>query len=612
MIETGYEDGCFVVTAPGYRLLVRESTFERSPYARLTDADGHVWTDLHLLSSLHTTATPDEIVRVHPLRIEREDEAVVLTARVESTAWTEHETRLVCTPEGVELEARVVGSGALTDVTLLGSRGTLTSGAAGAFRSSIRFRGVFVPAPGEPVQFVRPAATSAVLGVVGDADPGRLNAIFSPPPLALAFGKEPPAWATTVPEGEWLGLWLRASVAESTFTGLRYSAVDGGYLLQLDYEGHTLVEGSFSTPVIVLRPVAQAWDVLDAYRADLVDRGFAPARGPVVPDWWLEPIFCGWGAQCARAAHLMHPGSDEPTSGTAPEAPGEEPLVVRAAPSLARQDVYDEFLARLAQHDLDPGTIVLDDRWQAEYGTGAVDPEHWPDLKAWIADRHAEGRKVLLWWKAWDPQGLPVEDCVVDAAGKPVTVDPANPTYLRRLESIVHYLLSPEGLDADGFKVDFTQRGPSGQTLKGVPGVWGFAGLHALLHALHSAAHETKPDALVICHTVHPSFADVADMIRLNDVSKRDVNGVRVPVVEQLAVRHEIARRVLPHHPIDTDQWPMPNRDQWLAYVDAQIARGVPALYYLEAIDRSGEPVSSDDLHRVADSWRRYRGALRE
>src|SRR5699024_8278723 len=143
---------------------------------------------------------------------------------------------------------------------------------------------------------------------------------------------------------------------------------------------------------------------------------------------------------------------------------------VRSAPALAREDVYDEFLDRLAEFDLDPGTIVIDDRWQREYGAATVDEDHWPDLRGWIDARHAEGRKVLLWWKAWDAEGIPAEECVRNAAGEPVSVDPGNHAYRDRLAGIIRHLLSPEGLDADGFKIDFTQRGPSGESLSGTPG----------------------------------------------------------------------------------------------------------------------------------------------
>ncbi|BDZ46080.1 hypothetical protein [Naasia aerilata] len=468
---------------------------------------------------------------------------------------------------------------------------------------------MFVPVPTEPVAFVRPARASATLGVVGDADPGRLHGIFSPPPLAFGFGRRDAAGPTDIPGGGWLGLSVRGDVRDLTFTTLRYEPLDAGFWLRLSYEGHTPVDGSWTSPVLVLRPAADALAVIEDHRSDLVEAGFAPDRPERGPDWWEEPMFCGWGAQCARSAHELH-GTENPAEETAPETALEEAFVVLLAPQLARESAYDEFLATLDAADLTPGTIVIDDRWQAEYGTATPDLEHWPDLKRWIAERHARGQKVLLWWKAWDPSGLPVEECVVDAAGRPVAVDPGNPDYLARVDRIVAALLSPEGLDADGFKVDFTQRTPSGRTLTGTPGVWGVSALHALLRRLYTAAHDAKPDALVVTHGVHPSFGDVGDMVRLNDVLKFDVAGRMTPAADQVVVRHGIATRALPGHVIDTDQWPMQTRDEWLGYARTQHRLGVPALYYVEAIDRSGEPIRPEDLAVVAETWREYEDAL--
>jgi len=34
---------------------------------------------------------------------------------------------------------------------------------------------------------------------------------------------------------------------------------------------------------------------------------------------------------------------------------------------------------------------------------------------------------VLLWWKAWDPEGLPPELCIRNPDGTPVAFDPTNP-----------------------------------------------------------------------------------------------------------------------------------------------------------------------------------------
>jgi hypothetical protein len=194
-------------------------------------------------------------------------------------------------------------------------------------------------------------------------------------------------------------------------------------------------------------------------------------------------------------------------------------------------------------------------------------------------------------------------------AGTPIAADPGSPAYLDRLAGIVGRLIGPDGLDADGFKIDFTQRAPSGRGLRrpGAPGdaPWGIALLHRMLETIYRSAKAAKPDALVVTHTPHPGFADVCDMVRLNDLLERDPLGGRVPAVDQLAFRHAVAGAVLPHHLIDTDQWPIANRAEWRAYVEAQSRLGVPALYYAERLDRSGEELTVSDFALVARTWDR-------
>ena len=562
----------------------------RSPYLELADADGSRWMRLCAMSSAHTREARDESMSLSEPEVRTESDAVVVTIRSMSPAWRERALELRCTRDSVEITLEARGTGVLTDVTILGGDGILPTGASGTFRSGFDAQSLYVPSPTEPVAFVRPVWSAASLGVVGDADPGRLNGIFSPPPLALAFGRDPATDAFSPGPGPWLATWLRAPVEELGFTTMRFDPVDGGGLLRLAYEGHTPVDtgahGVWRSPTIVIRPVATPGDALREYRDDLVQAGFATAAVQRPTPWWLEPIFCGWGAQVAR--------------GGAP------------APDLCRQEIYDEFLETLAGASLDPGTIVIDDRWQAQYGTAEPDTDAWPDLRGWIDRRHAEGRRVLLWFKAWDPAGLPAEECVTDAAGRPIAADPGSPAYLSRLDAIVERLLSVEGLDADGFKVDFTQRAPSGNMLRsaaGSDGVWGVAALHRLVSRIHAAAKRIKPDALVITHTVHPSFGAVTDMVRTNDVLEHDVTGAPVSVAAQLRARHEIVANVLPGHPVDTDQWPMPNREEWLDYARTQVLLGVPALYYLERV-REDEPIDREHLAAIGRTWDEYRETL--
>jgi len=158
-------------------------------------------------------------------------------------------------------------------------------------------------------------------------------------------------------------------------------------------------------------------------------------------------------------------------------------------------------------------------------------------------------------------------------------------------------MLSPDGLDADGFKVDFTARTPTGQGLEHAPGSWGIALLHELLATFYEAAKEAKPDALVITHTPHPAFVDVTDMIRLNDV----IGGV--DLVEQMEFRAEVVRAACPELPIDTDDWRVPDKRSWREFLAAKPAIGVPSLYYASHLDATGEELEDDDYAALREVW---------
>ena len=600
-------DGSLTVTAEGYQLFLRDGAVG----AVLADPAGAAWSRLSLLASVDRVDAVDESYAIGSVEVVEGEQFVELSLTTASTAWESKSVRLRCFADRLEHQVMVTGHGVLADVQLLGGRAVLSGGACGVFRSSVEFASVFDPTPTEPIQVVRSAATAATLGVVGDASPGRLHGVFAPPPLCLAFGRPVAETPTDRPEGDWFSLGVIAPVSELRFTELRYAAEDGGFLVELDYDGHTTVNGSFTTPLLVLRPATSPVAALRQYRAELVERRLAPA-GPAAPParWWREPLFCGWGAQCAAAAERSADHGD----------------VAHRATDLARADRYDAWLERLAEHGVVPGTIVIDDQWETVYGSGEPHPERWPDLRGWIADRHAAGQRVLLWWKAWDPAALVPEQCVVTPDGTPLAPDPGSPAYVEHVTRVVHSLLGPDGLDADGLKLDFLQRTPAGRALRR-PGAapdapWGIGLLHALLTAIARAAREVKPDALLITHTPHPGFGDVTDMLRLNDLLVHALSGEVVPPADQLAFRHAVVAATMPEHLIDTDQWPIATRDQWRAYVEEQGSRGVPSLYYAERlhfteylhfaerVDHPGDHLEAADLELVARCWAAYRATL--
>src|SRR5690606_18790331 len=109
----------------------------------------------------------------------------------------------------------------------------------------------------------------------------------------------------------------------------------------------------YRLPAIGFDFAADEYAALGAHLGVYWARVSMPAAAPAA--WWHEPIFCGWGAQCYLAAR---------DGGRAPEK--------------AAQANYDNFLAALEAHQLNPGIVVLDDKWQATYGDNAADRAKWP------------------------------------------------------------------------------------------------------------------------------------------------------------------------------------------------------------------------------------------
>lgn len=546
--------------------------------ARLSSPTGEQWLSLRLLSAFDTTEGPDETLAVEAPRPLRPG---VIEIERRSTRWKHASIRLVCTNDGVDILAAVRGRGDLTDVHLLGGRSVIPGRPTGFMPSGSWLRTLFSPNPGDPGRLVRSAGESAVVGVSGDGQPGRGHWFFTPAPLSLWLTAADVDEPAQVSEG-WLGLSLAAPVERLTFVQFAYVPADRGFSLRLDYEGHTRVDGEFEAPVVVLMPgVDDPYTGLRRHRDDLAARGHAPP--PVAreaPGWWSRPIFCGWGAQC----HLAR------MNGT-------------PAAGLATQASYDRFLDHLEREGVVPGTVVIDDKWQIAYGTNEPDPEKWPDLREWIAGRHECGQHVLLWWKAWDPEGLDPELCIRNGGGVPIAVDPTNAATRAALTEIVGRMLASDELDADGLKIDFTARTPSGWFLKAHGPGWGIALLHELLAVVHAAAKAAKPEALLVTQTPHPAFADVTDMIRLNDMIRIDDGAPFPPILPQMLYRAEVVRAACPELLIDTDDWCVPSLAEWRKYLAVKSALGVPSLYYADALDLTGEEFQPEDYEALRKAF---------
>ncbi|MEV6283262.1 hypothetical protein [Kribbella sp. NPDC051770] len=541
-------------------------------YAAVEGADGRPWFKLRLFTALDTAGGVDETYGDVVVEQKELPDELVLTTTCRSTVWDTRTTVTRFLPDRIESSTTVSGRGRITDCHLLGGRRTPR----GFLPSGSRLEQAWSPNPDHPSRELRDALEPATIGPCGEgSEPGIERWLFSPAPWCFAV---------TPGSAYWIGLSLVAPIAEQTFTNYHYAPVTGGFSLRLDYEGQTSVDGTFRTPLLVVHlggsdPV----HVLARHRALLDEYGVVPQRTAEQPDWWQGPIFCGWGAQCAIGAR----------TGQSPQP-------------LATEANYDRFLETLSGRGIVPSTVVIDDKWQERYATCRPDPRKWTDLRGWIARRHAQGQRVLLWWKAWDEEGAPAEACITDAAGVPVSLDPEAPACRALITDAVEYMLSSDGLDADGFKIDFTARTPSGASLRHSGHLWGTALLHAQLALVHDTAKRVKPDALIVTHTPNPAFLDVTDLIRLNDVL-RDDEAAPGYVARHMEYRAAVVRAAVPELGIDTDGWIMPSHAEWRAYLEIQPELGVPALYYADGTDTDRFDFGPEDFAAIRESWQRSR-----
>jgi hypothetical protein len=555
------------------------------PYVALFGANGRSIADLFSAAGVHSTGGLDDSSALGAWSRAERGHEVVYSLDLSSSIWDRKTVRFRCLPDRLQYEVTVSGSGSLTDVTYFGGyTSAIPRWGSGFFLSGHAFTRLFNPEPNTADVYNLSPESGSVIDLTGAPLPGKRHWFFNPPPFCYSAESS----------AGWVGLGVAAAKGQYRFSEYRWHG-GAGFWLSLAYDGRTRLDGSYDLPAISIDFAADAPAALAAHCDGLRRAGLAPQMHRPKPDWWSRPMFCGWGAQCARAADVWgRAGGDQFLDSLAHAA------------THARQREYDGFLAALSQHGVYPGTVVIDDKWQSAYGTNEADPDKWPDLPGFVARRHADGQHVLLWLKAWDREGVPNEECIQNGSGLPLTVDPTNPRFEERLRKAVRRMLSPGGYDADGFKIDFTHRIPVGPGLRSHGDASGLELLKRYLGILYDEAKSAKSDALIVTHTPHPYLADVTDMIRLNDMldlTRLDDPHAGKDIRRTVTQRAAVARIACPDALIDTDNWPVRNRATWREYVRLQPSVGVPSLYFATHIDLTGEPLEAADYQLLREEW---------
>lgn len=560
-----YNSQACEIKADAYTLEFTQDNY----FVLLKDSLGATQAQLFLFSSVHSNLGLDDTTGVGEWQVENREDEILLWCLTGSSCWKQKKYWLRCREDRFYYGIEVEGDGMIQDAVYFGGYCSgLDRWGSGYFVSGQHFKQAWTPEPNTRERVFFAVDGSESIDLNGVPVPGRDGWFFTPAPFCFAFELN----------SGWLGLGVCCAPGANRYIEYRYQGGDHKFNLALTYEGQTRVHGCYGMPEIGFYFAGGPYDTLTNYVTDIQKAGLVPPVLQRVHDhWWQNPLYCGWGSQCYLSS-----------------------LENGFAPHYATQQNYNRFMQELSDRRIHAGTVVIDDKWQKAYGLNSVDTEKWPNLAGFIRERHQKGQKVLLWLKFWDAEGLPDEECVRNKSGKRVSVDPSNSQFEQRFREQIRFMLSKDGLDADGFKIDFSARIPSGPGLKTAGDLWGLELMKCYFKILHTEAKKIKTDALIIAHAPNPYLAPYIDMIRLNDIN------VGKDLLTAMRHRQKVARIAMPGALIDTDNWQMTNKAEWLAYTQIQPELGVPALYYSSHIDRTGEAITETDIHLLHEVWRKY------
>lgn len=490
-----------------------------------------------------------------------EDGETVFVWRATSAVWERVEYVLRASELRLDYRVKVFGKGAVDEVMYF----------KGVHGSEYEFDTGFCPIP--------TVTGTSQCEFAAEESYGEFSYLTIPPMFVYVFDTE-----FVAPKAVFA---LAAERGGHAFTYFNYNVIaDGarsGFFFTTDQRGHTKVDGEWTSPAVLIYSAKTREEALKSYCDYYFAKGIADVRErDRKPRFWYGPIACGWTEQAAY-----------------PSAKG----LGISQPDMAREELYDNFNRELERRDLHPTLMIIDDKWQTSYGDPYADGEKWQDLRAWIdRNREENGRHTMLWYKMWDSEGLPDDECMASGGDHcKRCADPTNPKYRARLKETMRRLLSPdEGCyNADGLKLDFAFFQPTGREAVSFSGKYGVELFLEYIKTIYEFAKEAKSDCVISASPCHPLFAAYVDHARLHDYHPYLR---RCP--EEFSFRRSLYRASLPWSLIDTDGAGYRSHRDTMRYLLSSYRLGIPDLYCIT--DLFDLHITDDDWKSVANVWREY------
>ena len=517
------------------------------------------------VSAVHSRGLQDEEISLSLPDISKNGEELTAIWTARSTLWEKKEYVFRLTPSFFSYHVRVYGKGTVDGIDyFIGDRRNRFYGS--GYETADYFA---------PLGLANAFSPNRVFTMAQQTRLGFLSG-FSPTPLVFSF-------RMTGLDARLL-LGLAALPDNASFDGMTYRSVRFGpdisrFCLHAGFGGCQEVDGFWESPAVIGMTAPSDLEGLRRYADWHYDRGVPRAASGEMPAWWNGPFFCGWKEQA------VSPGVEDPKGA-------------------ASQENYQRMSDTLDKRGLRPSAVIIDDKWQHTYGATLPDPDKWPDMRAFVEAQHQKGRRVVLWFKSWDVEGLEDDECILSETGERLAADPTSPAYRARVRDMMHTLLSADKgcMNADGFKIDFADCIPTEKHMRiHEKGVYGVSLMVRFMELIYTEAKREKPDALINTSCCHPLFARFTDQARLHDNYFALRDSVRI-----MKERAALFRAVMPGVSIDTDAGSCGSRRDFMHYARECVHIGVPDLYILNPIEDCALTVADwEELRAIWDAYSR-------
>lgn len=519
---------------------------------------------LNPVSAVDACGQKDEETKLDPPEIKKNGEEITVTWTAVSSLWPKKEYIFRLTPDCFLYTVKVHGNGTVDAIEyFIGDRKKRFYGS--GYDTADYFA---------PLGLGNASSPNRIFTMAQETHLGFLGG-YSPTPLAFSY-------RMAGADGRFL-LGIAAFPDNSSFDGLTHKSVRFGpdisrFCLHAGFGGYQSVDGCLESPAIIGLPSASDLKGMSRYAEWHYEHGLPRAVTENTPLWWNGPFFCGWKEQAV--------------------SPGFEHVE-----DAASQENYQRMSDTLDARGLRPSAVIIDDKWQNEYGDGIPDEKKWPDMRAFVEEQHQKGRRVVLWFMSWCAEGLKEDECILSASGERLSADPTSPAYRARVRDMMHTLLSAdEGcVNADGFKIDFADCVPLERDMRiHEKGLYGISLMYRFMELIYSEAKRIKPDALINTSCCHPLFAAFTDQARLHDnhFALRDS-------VSIMRERAELFNAIMPGISIDTDAGSCGSRRDFMRYARECVSFGIPDIYILNPIEDCA--LTPEDWEEIRDIWESYR-----